>query len=169
VAGTHTPAAENTFIHIACEGGVAIIDSDRRLALPHSIEVLLLDAQIPGDLLKLAVLVLGTGEAVTVMVGHDKLHSNTARMINRRRFSMDDHTIGSRSGTGSGHTAHPVYFHDTETAGAVRFEVFIIAEGGDIDTGFPRRLKDRGPFGYFHPDAVNGQGNGPRFFITGYN
>jgi hypothetical protein len=71
LAGAHASAAEDAFVVVAVKSGVALIYRENSRALAHSIEVLLLDAQISRHLLQFALLILGAGKAVTNVVSHD--------------------------------------------------------------------------------------------------
>jgi hypothetical protein len=57
---------------------MASIDRKHLRAFPQALDVLLFHTQVSSDFEQLALLVYSAGKAITMMIGDDKLHSNTA-------------------------------------------------------------------------------------------
>ena len=79
--------------------------------------------------------------------------------VDRRRLGMYDHALSDRRGTGRGQAAHFIDFDDAKTAAAVRLKVGVVTEGGNVNTGPPRRLQDGRAFRRFDLNSIDCQFN----------
>jgi hypothetical protein len=76
VTGPHTLGAEDTLIQVTNKRGMTFIHGKHLCAFPQSLDVVLLNAQIPSNSEQLTVLISGTSKAIAVTIGADESHSD---------------------------------------------------------------------------------------------
>ncbi len=81
-------------------------------------------------------------EALAGMVNQHQLKGGAAHIVNRGRLYLDDHAINGWGGAGGEQPAHLFDFDNAQAAATIRFEVGVVAEGGDIDAGALSCLQD---------------------------
>ena len=125
----------------------------------RSDERVLADAEADGEVLQLAVAVLGALQTVSGVVGEDQLEDGSAGVDDAHRVGAHHHighTLGDAGGsqvTAAGH------FHHTNTASAgfvvnAQIVQLKMAKGRNIDTHTLSGFKNSCTFGYFNFSVV---------------
>ena len=97
VAGPHAAPAEDALVGVADDRQAGCVDL---VVLALALEPHFLDAKLLRQLLKLALLVLGAGEALLRMVREQQLDDHPARLAHLGRVRLDFHSLGDRVGAG---------------------------------------------------------------------
>jgi hypothetical protein len=139
-AHAHTVAAENAFVFVTDNGKGRGVKIGRVNAVAESYA---LDTVSPGNVLQFAFAVFRAGGAVTAMVGEKKLEDHFPMFTKPRSVCKDLHAGFRRSGAGS-MDASPFILYHTDTAGAVNGQLRMVAEGGEVNSGFADYLQDIG-------------------------
>ena len=139
-AGSQAAAAQDALVGIADDGGREVV---QRVLDVRAGEVVLVHAQLLGELLQLTVLAADAGEALTLVVGQDQLQHGLAGRADSGGVGLDHHALadGHHAGSGQGAGAH---VHHTHTAGADLVDVLEVAQGGNMDVGLAGSFQDGG-------------------------
>ncbi len=132
------------------EGAVLDLGQELVVGVAHRV-----DAQIPGQVLELALAAAGAGEAVHPVVGEDELQGQAAGLADLLGVGKDLHALADRVDAGGHQAPGPLDLHHADAAGADLVDVLEIAEGGDVDAGGPGGLQHRGALGHRDRDAVD--------------
>ena len=138
--GGDTAAAEHAFAVVTVHMHCRMVDRIDRI-LPKE-PVLVLDPVIGAELLKLARAGTHAGEAAFIVGGEDQLEGRPAGVDHPLGVGNNLHPLGDRVDTGGYQGFRPFHLDHTDPAGADFVDLLEIAEGGDLDAGRPRSLKD---------------------------
>ena len=153
IAEAHAIPAQHALVRIAHQ-------RDRREVqfgeLMHGFETHFADAQLAGDVLKLASGALGTGRALLVMVGQQQLNRYLPYLANLFRLRAHLQARFGRSRAGALDAA-ALDIHQAEAASPIDAEVRMIAERRQVDARFANQLQQIALAVERHLAPVNGQ------------
>jgi hypothetical protein len=103
-------------------------------------------------------LAMEADEAWAGMPAQQQFDNFLAEIDDDRGRCLDHHTLSCRRGAGWRVSPHAFDLDYTESAGAVGFQGWVVAESGDFDSCLSRRLKNRVSLFRFHQIPVNRKG-----------
>ena len=153
-ADAHAAAALDALARVAEQGGRRGIDP---LAGPLARVGDFADAQLGGQGLKLAVFAAVAGLALAVVLREQQFDHGPPGVADAAGVRKDLHPRRGRHGAGSAEVPRPFDLDHADAAGADRLQAFHVAERGDLDARLLGRGQERGAFGNFDGDVVDGQ------------
>ena len=99
---------------------------------------------------------LTRSKAIAAMVREQHLQSKLARQPHDVAVGVHHHAIGDRGGAGGLQASRPLDLHHTHSTGSHVGEVWVMTEGGDVDTGRPGRFEDCAALGSCDPLTIDG-------------
>ena len=148
VADGLAAAAHDALVEVAHDGR-GLVD---REGVGLALELDLADAELGGELLEFALLVLGAGEAGLGVVGEEKLEDGAAGVAGALRIRPDLHVVGDRGGAGRredlARAADAGGLDKAEAAGGglvghAAADIRTVAEGRDLDVELLGGIENR--------------------------
>jgi hypothetical protein len=103
-------------------------------------------------------LAMEADEAWAGMPAQQQFDNFLAEIDDDRGRCLDHHTLSCRRGAGWRVSPHALDLDYTESAGAVGFQGWVVAESGDFDSCLSRRLKNRVSRLRFNQIPINRKG-----------
>jgi hypothetical protein len=135
-------AAHDALGEVTLDKGIDLLDDIR---LGDSLIFDQTDAHLRRQLTQLAPVPLIADEAGIGVAGKHKLKDFFTVFHHPRRIGLDDHPRRDGGNAGSQQGAAAFVFDKAKPAGTGRSQVGVMAEGGDINSGFPRQIQNRCP------------------------
>ena len=152
-AGTDAAAAEHAAVHVVNQQGIALVHLH---ALGSGTHTGIVGAEILDQSLQFAVAVLGTGGAVFGMATQQQLQRQSTELAQLFALGANHQTVLCFQQAGLGHTLLTVHFYHTQAAGAVFRQVRMMAQMGDVDSGFQRAVQNIFSVLYIELNAIDG-------------
>ena len=150
--------AHDALVHVADDGrgnlnligGLGVLRSDERV---------LADAETHGEVLQLAIAVLGALQTVCRVVGEDQLENGSTGVDDAHGIGFHHHVGHTFGDTSGSQVATAGHFHHTNTASAgfvvhAQIVQLEMAKGRNIDTHALSGFQNSGTFRYFNFSIV---------------
>jgi hypothetical protein len=149
--------AEDTLAQVPYHEGIGFF---KGFGVGHGVEIGFTDAQIGRCLAQLTTIAFGADDTGFRVLGHHQTHDVTPVSDHTRCGGLNLHSGRYRGDAGGHEAAVGFILHQTDAAGAMGFEVRVVAEPGDLDSMVLGRRQEAAAGRTGDPFSVDGQRDG---------